>query len=89
MEELWPFTDDLFATDACDELLLNEIHYNMKDIQQAWFSEVHDHLHACGFVLPEKGYMIRGGIAQQHTEALGHILCEMQFLQRAHPGATW
>ena len=33
--------------------------------------------------------MQTGGRAGRHTEHLGHILAEMQFLQRAYPGATW
>jgi ring-1,2-phenylacetyl-CoA epoxidase subunit PaaC len=33
--------------------------------------------------------MQRGGRSGRHTEHLGHMLAEMQVLQRQHPGATW
>ncbi|HXV29830.1 MAG TPA: Phenylacetic acid catabolic protein, partial [Sinorhizobium sp.] len=38
---------------------------------------------------PFDGYMHRGGKRGIHTEHLGYVLAEMQFLQRAYPGATW
>ncbi|MCB0782828.1 MAG: phenylacetate-CoA oxygenase subunit PaaI, partial [Flavobacteriales bacterium] len=38
---------------------------------------------------PEDEFMATGGRKGQHTEHLGHMLGEMQFLQRAHPGAQW
>jgi ring-1,2-phenylacetyl-CoA epoxidase subunit PaaC len=34
-------------------------------------------------------WMQRGGKAGRHSERLGYILAEMQFLQRAYPGAQW
>jgi ring-1,2-phenylacetyl-CoA epoxidase subunit PaaC len=40
-------------------------------------------------VLPETGWMQRGGKCGIHTERLGYLLAEMQFLQRAYPGAQW
>jgi len=39
--------------------------------------------------LPRHEWMQSGGRAGRHTEHLGHILAEMQFLQRAYPGARW
>ena len=39
--------------------------------------------------IPESGFAHKGGKRGIHTEHLGHILAEMQFLQRAYPGASW
>ena len=39
--------------------------------------------------MPEIAWMQRGGRAGKHTEHLGHMLAEMQTLQRQHPGASW
>jgi ring-1,2-phenylacetyl-CoA epoxidase subunit PaaC len=39
--------------------------------------------------MPEDGYMQTGGRNGRHTENLGHILAEMQYLQRAYPDAKW
>lgn len=38
---------------------------------------------------PEDRYMHKGGKRGLHTEHLGYVLAEMQFLQRAYPGASW
>ena len=38
---------------------------------------------------PDDGWMQSGGLRGRHSEHLGHILAEMQHLQRAHPGAEW
>ena len=38
---------------------------------------------------PADGWMQSGGRSGRHTEHLGHLLAELQFLQRAYPGATW
>ncbi|MBK7855914.1 MAG: phenylacetate-CoA oxygenase subunit PaaI [Bacteroidetes bacterium] len=39
--------------------------------------------------MPEDNNVVEGGCNGIHTEHLGHLLCEMQFLQRAHPDAKW
>ena len=39
--------------------------------------------------LPEDSFQRTGGRAGLHTEDLGHVLAEMQYLQRAYPGAEW
>jgi ring-1,2-phenylacetyl-CoA epoxidase subunit PaaC len=39
--------------------------------------------------IPDTTENVKGGIKGIHTEHLGHLLCEMQYLQRAHPGASW
>ena len=38
---------------------------------------------------PKDGWMMSGGRSGRHTEHLGHMLAEMQFLQRAYPGQQW
>ena len=38
---------------------------------------------------PRDGYMQSGGRSGRHSEHLGHILAELQFVQRAYPGAAW
>ncbi|MBV9752109.1 MAG: phenylacetate-CoA oxygenase subunit PaaI, partial [Hyphomicrobiales bacterium] len=38
---------------------------------------------------PPAGWMQTGGRQGRHSEHLGHVLAELQYLQRAYPGATW
>ena len=48
-----------------------------------------DVIRVAGLTIPETPYMQRGGREGRHTEHLGHMLAEMQILQRSHPGASW
>lgn len=89
LQDVWSYTDDLFSTDVCDELLSGELNYEITAMKHVWFAEVEEFMKQCGFVLPQTTYQIQGGIKQMHTEALGHVLCEMQYLQRAYPNAKW
>ena len=58
-------------------------------IAEAWMRHVDASLNTATLTKPESGYMHQGGKTGMHSEHLGYILAEMQFLQRAYPGATW
>lgn len=77
---LWRYTGELFLRDAVDGPELDEAR---------WRETVADVLGRATLKIPDDGYMQRGGRQGRHTEFLGHLLSEMQILQRSHPGATW
>jgi len=54
-----------------------------------WRAQVEDVLHTAKLTIPPVAYMQRGGRDGRHTEHLGHMLTEMQHLQRTYPGARW
>ncbi|HXP50954.1 MAG TPA: 1,2-phenylacetyl-CoA epoxidase subunit PaaC, partial [Bacteroidia bacterium] len=90
LNELWMFTADLFTMNQTDKVLVKAgISIDMNDLYPAWRKLVEDVLEAAKLRIPQHCHMVTGGIDGQHTEYLGHILCEMQYLQRAHPGAKW
>lgn len=90
LTELWRFTDDLFEMNETDKVLITQsIGFSLKDIYPLWKAEVSHVLDEAKMVIPELGNVITGGINGMHTEYLGHMLSEMQFLQRAYPGAKW
>lgn len=66
---------------------------NLNDSQQAisidWYKKVSGVLHEAKIKIPEDSFMQEGGKKGIHTEHLGFVLAEMQFLQRAYPGLTW
>jgi ring-1,2-phenylacetyl-CoA epoxidase subunit PaaC len=59
------------------------------DLPAAWDDAVDRILARATLTRPQSTYMQSGGRSGRHSEHLGHILAEMQFLQRAYPGATW
>jgi ring-1,2-phenylacetyl-CoA epoxidase subunit PaaC len=90
LNELWPYTDDMFNINDTDkELISLGIAANLNNIYEPWKLAVNEILGAAMLQIPEQTYMQKGGYEGNHTEHLGHLLCEMQYLQRAHPGATW
>ena len=59
------------------------------DLRTAWQAEVEATLQAATVTVPRDTWMHCGGRQGIHTEKLGPLLAEMQFLQRAYPNSTW
>lgn len=87
---LWPYVGEFSKPDATDAALAEAgIAPDLADIGEAWAADVAATFAEGTLQVPESGYMQKGGKAGRHSEHLGYILAEMQFLQRAYPGATW
>jgi ring-1,2-phenylacetyl-CoA epoxidase subunit PaaC len=90
LDELWSFTEELFDIDAVDEILISDkTIVDIRALKPEWDSMVRDVFTAAGLEIPPAGYRSRGGMEGIHTEYLGHMLSEMQFLPRAYPDARW
>lgn len=87
---LWMFTGELFEMDETDKLLIEaEIAADLERIRPQWMEYVAKVLKEATLLIPADSYMQTGSRKGIHTEYLGHILTEMQYLQRAYPDATW
>jgi ring-1,2-phenylacetyl-CoA epoxidase subunit PaaC len=89
LDELWPYTGELFAADEIDRELAGTIAPDPAALRSAWHDVVSDVVGRATLTLPPDGYMHSGGRQGRHTEHLGHLLAEMQILARSHPGAQW
>ena len=90
VEELWPYTGEMFALDAETEALIAEgAAVDPAQLRPEWERTVADLLARATLLRPADGWMQQGGRRGHHSEHLGHLLAEMQFLQRAYPGAAW
>lgn len=88
--ELWNYTGELFIPAAYEkELTLSGIAVDLSVIQPLWQQKISDVFAEATISLPDKSFVQQGGKEGIHTEHLGYILTEMQFLQRAYPGAEW
>ncbi len=88
--DLWFYTPELFETDAAmDELFVQGVIADYTEIKTIWHQQVEAHLQHCQLTLPESGWVATGGLQGEHSEHLGYMLAEMQFLQRAYPGCEW
>lgn len=86
LDRLWPFTGELFAPE--DENLYGIVP-NPEDLMAGWRGEVSSVITRATLKLPADGWMQKGGRNGLHTEHLGHLLADMQYLPRSFPGATW
>jgi len=90
IDRLWPYTGELFAADAVDLALIDSgVAADARALRDPWLGAVSAVLDEATLALPDGEWMQRGGRQGVHTEHLGHLLAEMQFLQRAYPGAQW
>jgi ring-1,2-phenylacetyl-CoA epoxidase subunit PaaC len=94
IDELWPYTGELFTADAIDLALVDAgLAVDARTLRAPWLATVGAVLAEATLALPAGEWMHgahdRGGKQGVHTEHLGHLLAEMQFLQRAYPGAQW
>jgi len=94
IDRLWPYTGELFAADAVDtELAQSGVAPGPSPMREPWLAAIRAVIDEATLAMPRGEWMQgtrRGGGRQGvHTEHLGHLLAEMQFLQRAYPGASW
>jgi len=87
IENLWPYTGEFFIPEDYETSLLNKI--TMASLKGAWLLKVSDIFEAATLPVPGNTYMQTGGKTGNHTEHLGFILAEMQYLQRTYPNSIW
>lgn len=90
LNNIWRYTGEFFEMDELDEKMLKEkIGVNNKNLKKDWNKLVDETLNKAKLKKPEDGYMMTGSRKGIHTEMLGKILSEMQYLPRAYPDAKW
>ena len=90
LNDLWQFTGEFFEMDEIDQKIYKEgIGVNNSSLKSEWDKIVNTTLKESNLIRPEDGYMQSGSKNGMHTEHLGHLLSEMQFLPRAYPDAEW
>lgn len=90
INDLWRFTGELFHSDDVERRLAEQgIAVNPASLQAPWLQIVQQVLQEATLQLPEEEAYRHGGKQGKHTEHLGFMLAEMQFLQRAYPGCRW
>ncbi len=90
LDELWMYTGEMFERDSLDAAMIAAgIGVDAAALKPRWDETLDEILAQATLTRPADGWMISGGRTGTHTEHLGHMLSEMQFLQRAYPGAQW
>ena len=90
LDALWPYTQELFEGDAVDDHAhASGLGPRWADPRDAWQSEITTFFGEAGLPTPAASRFRSTGRRGVHSEHLGHLLSEMQSLQRAYPGGQW
>lgn len=90
VNDIWEYTNDMFAMNEVDEMLISEtIAIDLNEVKPAWDNTINEVLERATLTRPQDGFMQKGSLDGIHSEDLGHLLTEMQFLPRAYPNANW
>lgn len=90
IDDLWMFTGELFESDEIDRAMIQEgFGPDLATLHEPWLGLVRTTLEEATLIVPQPGWTQKGGKRGIHSEHLGYILADLQFLQRAYPNATW
>lgn len=82
LADLWMFTGEMFVTAPYEEI-------DVASLKDEWLQKVQTVFEEAALELPKSTWAQQGGKEGKHTEHLGYLLTEMQYLQRVYPNATW
>jgi ring-1,2-phenylacetyl-CoA epoxidase subunit PaaC len=89
-DDLWMYTGELFEMDDVDRAMLEcGVGVDLERLHPLWMEHVRKTFAEATLTVPPGKWMQRGGKRGIHTERLGYLLADMQFLQRAYPGTQW
>jgi ring-1,2-phenylacetyl-CoA epoxidase subunit PaaC len=87
---LWKFSDELFYMDDVDQELISQgIAIDLETLRPAFNERIEYVLREATLQLPDSKWKLNGGRLGRHTEHFGHLLAEMQYMQRAYPNMEW
>ncbi|MDE3185763.1 MAG: phenylacetate-CoA oxygenase subunit PaaC [Bacteroidota bacterium] len=89
IEDLWPYTGEMFVPADFEADVKNSVFVDVSSIKNDWLEKVNSVFKEGTLAVPGESWMQSGGKNGIHTEHLGYILAEMQFMQRAYPGLEW
>lgn len=90
INDLWTYTDELFhQTEADKAMVMDGIGVDVSTLKEHYYSKVNDILEEATLAVPESKYFQKGGKKGIHTEHMGYILAELQYMQRTYPNMEW
>jgi len=90
LARLWLYTPELFEDDAVDTAAKAAgLGPAWSELREPWLAEMREILGEAGLVPPKDAAFRSSGKRGVHSEHMGYILSEMQYLQRAFPGGAW
>ncbi|CDG19605.1 1,2-phenylacetyl-CoA epoxidase subunit PaaC [Xenorhabdus doucetiae] len=90
VNQLWRFTGELFQCDEIEQQLAEEgIAVDPGTLHEPWLQIINKTFAEAALAVPQASPYRQGGKQGLHTEHLGYLLAEMQYLQRTYPNCNW
>ncbi|WP_179344126.1 1,2-phenylacetyl-CoA epoxidase subunit PaaC [Winogradskyella ursingii] len=90
INDLWTYTDELFHQTEADKAMVKEgIGVDVTKLKEDYYENVSELLEESTLEVPESKYFQKGGKKGIHTEHMGYLLAELQYMQRAYPNMEW
>jgi ring-1,2-phenylacetyl-CoA epoxidase subunit PaaC len=90
LEQLWPYVAELLEDDAIDGVAAQSgLGPSWSDLRTPWINAMKALLDEAGLELPAESAFRSTGKVGRHSEHLGYLLAELQYLQRSFPGGVW
>lgn len=90
LDSLWGYRIEFFELDDIEKMLVDHgIGVDTTKLTEAWHDQLIKIMKQATIEVPTEEWAVRGGREGYHTENLGHLLTELQFVHRSMPGQKW
>lgn len=90
IEHMWPYMAELFdMSDAATALLESDISVDVAALKETCMAEVAELLAVAQLQVPDNPYAKKGGKQGRHSEHMGYLLADLQYMQRTYPNMSW
>ena len=90
INDLWVYTDEFFHLTEADKAMVKEgVGVEVSKFKAEYYKKVFEVLQEATLEIPETKYFQKGGKQGIHTEHMGYLLADLQFMQRAYPNMEW
>lgn len=90
IDSLWTYTNELFHQTEADKLMIAEgVGVDVTQLKDTYYKVVSEVLDEATLKVPESKWFQKGGKQGIHTEHMGYLLSDLQYMQRAYPNMEW
>jgi ring-1,2-phenylacetyl-CoA epoxidase subunit PaaC len=87
---LWRYSQEFFVASEAEAAMIKAgVGVDLEIVKEHWFQKVREILYMAHLSIPENQFQLNGGKQGKHSENLGFILTEMQYLPSKYPDAKW
>jgi ring-1,2-phenylacetyl-CoA epoxidase subunit PaaC len=90
LDQLWRYSEELFFMDETDQAMIEaKVGVDLATLRPLWMDRIQEVVREATLTIPTNNWKQQGGRLGKHTEHLGFLLADLQYMQRAYPGMEW